>query len=45
MADVACVGRVSVRFRSKKRGTRVKDSDEFLGQPKPKVLFLCLSLL
>ena len=36
---------VSVRFRSKKRGTRVKVSDEFLGRPKPKVLFFCLSLL
>ena len=29
----------------KKRGTRVKDSDEFLGRPKPEVLFLCPSLL
>ena len=38
----------SKRFRTvseQKRGTTVKDSDEFLGRPKPKVLFLCLSLL
>ena len=27
-ADVACVARVSVRFRRKERGTRVKDREK-----------------
>ena len=36
---------VSVRFRSKQRGTRVKDSVSFLAQPKPKIPFVCPSLL
>ena len=52
---VFCVASVSVRFRSKERGTRVKDRAKngaseralvpFLARPKPKIPFLGLSLL
>ena len=74
--DLACVASVSVRFRSKQRGMRVKDRAKngvseragrgwgreetfpspsphchfsvlvsFLARPKPRIQFLCLSLL
>ena len=47
---LACVASVSVRFRSKERGTRVKDratnGSRFISRPvKPKIPFLGLSLL
>ena len=43
---VACVASVSVRFRSKERGTRVKMAlVSFLVRPKPRIPFLGLSLL
>ena len=43
---VACVASVSVRFRSKERGTRVKMAlVSFLLRPKPRIPFLGLSLL
>ena len=52
---VACVASVSVRFRSKERGTRVKGRAKngvseralvsFLARPKPRIPFLGLSLL
>ena len=50
---IACVASVSVRFRSKERGTRVKLTarqmaqvlEPFLARSKPKIPFLCLSLL
>ena len=54
---LACVASVSVRFRSKERGKRVKDRAKngpylhflalvsFLARPKPKIPFLGLSLL
>ena len=45
---IACVASVSVRFRSKERGTRVKDrakNGAFLAGSKPKVAFLGLALL
>ena len=57
---LACVASVSVRFKSKERGTRVKDRAKngaskragrgwalvsFLARPKPRILFLGLSLL
>ena len=43
---VACVASVSVRFRSKERGTRVKIAlVSFLARPKPRIPFLGLSLL
>ena len=48
-ASLACVARVSVRFRSKERGTRVKDcakngvSKRAGSRPKPRILFLGLS--
>ena len=53
MAKVACVASVSVRFRRKGRGTRVKDRAKngflalvsFLARSKPKVSFLGISLL
>ena len=45
----ACVANVSVRFRSKERGTRFKDRAKngasTRAQPKPKIPFLGLSLL
>ena len=41
---LACVGRVSVRFRNKEQGMRVKDR-AFLARLKPKIPFLGLSLL
>ena len=53
---IACVASVSVRFRSKERGTRVKDRAKnghfhflalvsFLAWPKPRIPFLGLSML
>ena len=52
---LACVASVSVQFRRKERGTRVKDREKsgaskralvsFLARSKPKVPFLGLSLL
>ena len=44
---LACVASVSVRFRNKEQGTRVKDRAlvSFLARPKLKIPFLCLSLL
>ena len=44
---LACIASVSVRFRNKEQGTRVKDRAlvSFLARPKPKIPFLCLSLL
>ena len=48
-ASLACVARVSVRFRSKERGRRVKDSAKngvskrAGSRPKPRILFLGLS--
>ena len=43
---VACVASVSVRFRSKEQGTRVKMAlVSFLVRPKPRIPFLGLSLL
>ena len=54
-SGVACVASVSVRFRRKERGTRVKDREKsgaskralvsFLARSKPKVPFLSISLL
>ena len=47
---VACVASVSVRFRSKERGTRAKDRAKmalvsFIARPKPKIPSLGLSLI
>ena len=50
---LACVASVSVQFRRKERGTRVKDREKsgflalvsFLARSKPKVPFLGISLL
>ena len=48
-ASLACVASVSVRFRSKERGTRVKDcakngaSKRAGSRPKPRILFLGLT--
>ena len=47
---IACVASVSVRFRSKERGARVKDRAKngvstFLARPNPRIPFLGLSLL
>ena len=48
-ASLACVASVSVRFRSKERGRRVKDrakngaSKRAGSRPKPRILFLGLS--
>ena len=42
---IAYVASVSVRFRRKERGTRVKDRVSFLARPKPRIPFLGLSLL
>ena len=46
---LACVASVSVWFRSKERGTRVKDLAKigvsFLARSKPRIPFLGLSLL
>ena len=44
-AVLACVASVSVRFKSKERGTRVKDRAKNGASKKPKVPFRGLSLL